>query len=113
MAIKALGGISPEWYTPGSDDDDNPTRFQVKPLTVEQFEQVVVYNENGVLTLPVPNYAKVLKYGVIGWENFAGDTGDVKFSIVNLSLIPTAVRTELAMHIMNLSLLRESEAKNF
>ena len=113
MAIKALSGITPEWYTPESEKgESNPTQFHVQPLSVEQFETVIAVDRRGRLIVPASNYATVLEFGVIGWRNFTDEKGDVAFSRANLSRIPTSVRMELATYITDLSLLREEEVKN-
>lgn len=107
MAIKPLQQLSREWYTPESEKDEaDPTQFELKPMTVEQFERVAELSEQG-MNIPPKNYAMVLRFGLVGWRNF-----DAKFTIANFSSIPLALRMELSTEIISRSVNSEDDIKN-
>ncbi len=111
MSIKALSGIAPEWFAPKQDDEENPTRFKIKPLSgIEHLE--VLSNCDGYL-LTGKGITAALKSGVVDWENFNDvDGNEIEFSFSKFGLIPALVVNELADRIMELSTLRDKERKN-
>lgn len=112
MAIKPLQGITPEWFTPKSEEDsENPTRFRIKPLNSEQLDYVMegaAMGQNGdVVDISARGKTYALRHGLLEWENF-----DCKFSHANFSKLPWPVRTEIAWKIVEISFMPEEAAKN-
>jgi len=109
-------GIEPEWYTPESEiNEDEPTRFKIKPLTGERLDQVMQGSTGGELTSNGKSYA--IAYGLVDWENFKVRTDndkviDKKFSLNDTNLIPYDVRRELAFKIADISNLTSDNEKN-
>lgn len=105
--MKAFVPVSPYWYTPEKETGDNPTRFMLKPLTQEQVEQVSDVTFDKGFHVPVRNYSRVLRFGVIDWENFEG-----KFSIEGLDKLPPSARFDLALELITKSFVGEEDLKN-
>ena len=114
MAIKALRGVSVEWYTPEDQrDDDSPTKFLLKPLTPPELEQVMEALPDGSIGIPISNYSRVLKLGLKDWENFTDDEDKpIKATFVNHYRIPQQYRIELGAQILALSHLSGEDAGN-
>lgn len=119
MAIRAADPITPFWYTPDSEKNkENPTRFHLKPLNgVEMFEvRSRIKMEDGQYVASADCARAVLRSGIVGWENFEGADGQVKFDVVdrarNLDHIPFKLVAELFSAIINRSTLSETERKN-
>lgn len=113
MAIRALSGVSEEWYTPKSEEgEDKPTRFKFRPMTPSQRESVmdVMGDDIGI---PVKNYAQVLKMCLVDWENFEDESGNqVKCTWTNHNKIPSNIRLELGAHIIISSMIDGEQEKN-
>lgn len=110
---KALKKLSSYWYTPEGEPEHNPTRFKIKPLNGEEQTEIMMLNtisgvgEDGkplIQTSPRA-IALAIKYGVIGWENFGDDEGDLEYSAINKKYIPFELRIELAGEIVTNSTL--------
>lgn len=116
MAITALNKVSPAWYTPECErEEEAPTKFKLRPLTPAERESVMdVMDAEGNLGIPPKNYGKVLRIGLLDWENFNDpETGKpMKASPVNHPRIPGDIRLELASEILIRSGLSEEEQKN-
>lgn len=99
--------VSPRWFTPTSQEDEEPpTRFRIRPLTSPEFTEV---GRN----LREPNLNMAIGFGLIGWENFLSknDT-QIVFKRSKFSKIPKKDYAEIANEIYYISSLTEEEAKN-
>jgi len=116
MAIKALSGFAPYWYTPKSQiKDPDPTRFKVHKLNGEQMGNVrpeLSFNALGDMDITGRGLTLTLIYGLDDWENFCDDQGPVKAVLENHCLIHVADRVELATEIIKASTLGEESRKN-
>ncbi len=117
MAIKAIGGLTSQWYTPEqTGDDDEKTAFEIKPLNglvaMEVFAEASS-DANDNLRISGKAMQKVLKHGLVNWRNL-NDEADrpVKFSIANLHRVPPFVLNEIATEIISISQLSGEEIKN-
>lgn len=113
MAMTALRKVAPSWYTPeGERGSDDPTRFKLRPMTPPELESVFEQTSAGI-GVPPKNYAMVLKSGITDYDSFMDENGKpLKCSPVNHSRIPSEVRFELAVEILNMSQLDEDESGN-
>lgn len=114
--IKALNPMEACWYTPESEkEESNPTRFKIKGLMGDQFAEVVpefVFTDTGALkNITGKGILLCLNYGLTDWENFANDSGNVKFSRGRTNLLPYAIMAELALEIIKASTPTEEEKK--
>jgi len=116
MAIKALSGFTPYWYTPKSEKDDpNPTRFKLCKLDGEQLGDLrpeIFLLSGGRVEMTGRGITMALLYGLVDWERFNDDKGPVRFDVSNFRLINNALRIELATELVNVSTLDEDKRKN-
>ncbi len=109
--IKPVKKIAPYWYTPVSEEgnEEDPTRFKIKPLTPEQMDEVMhgAKMDGESMSLSAIGVKRALRVSVIDWENF-----DCKFTSSNISKIPWEVRQDLVGEIINGSLMDEDDEKN-
>jgi hypothetical protein len=116
---KAQNPFAPEWYTPAEDQGkENPTRFKVRGLNGAEMGYVqpeMILDTSGPQAMLSGLTGKgldlTLKHGLLDWENFDNDSGALKFSPHNFSLIPLTLRTELALKIISMSFVSEEEKK--
>ncbi len=113
MAIKAIEGLTATWYTPADQDDNDPTRFKVRPLDGEQYGDVADYVAliNGEVRITSKGVSVCLKHALIDWDNFNTSDGPVGFSAHAQRLIPYSTRAELATHIFVTSGLTDEQKK--
>lgn len=117
MTIKALNPFEPVWYTPKSEaGQDNPTRFRLKGLDGAAMgyvaPELIVDDHGHVRNMTGKGIDLVLAYGLIDWENFSDDKGQVRFNRSRFGAIPYDLRSELASEVMILSQPSEDERKN-
>lgn len=113
MPLIATSGVAPEWYTlEGYEEDSKPPKFQLRPLTPPEREQVMDWYGTDFV-VPIRNWDRLLKMGVLGWENFTDEHGkDIPFEAQNFKRIPEPARMELAGRLMYLCRLQDEDAKN-
>ena len=116
MTIKAAEGVSEYWYTPESEqDEENPTRFKLKPFNEDQKVDVLTgisINENDDVMLNASAIRRSLKYGLVDWEHFEGSGGPIRFGRNNFRLIPWDIQVELAGELIRVSTISEADEKN-
>lgn len=112
MAIKALTGLVPEWFTPESErDSDDAARFKVKPLDTKEVVEIQNHRtENGIG--PEGLY-RAFELSVIDWEN-VNDRNDkpLKCNRTNFKAIPIEIVAEVGAHAITISFLNEDDEKN-
>lgn len=117
MPITAIDNLSPSWYTPECEkDEENPTRFNLRPLDGLEYMEViaeVTKLESGDFSISSRGMQKAIRSGVVGWENFLGSNGkDIKFSPHNINKIPPLILQELASEVIERSELGAEAEKN-
>lgn len=113
MAIKALTGLVPEWFTPevekGSDD---AARFKLKPLDSKQMVEIQGHrmNEGGIS--PEGLY-RTFEMALIDWEN-VNDVQDrpLKCTRTNIKAIPIEIIAECGAQAIANSFVSEEDEKN-
>ena len=114
MAIRALEGLVPTWFTPPGQDEGAPvTRFKLQPLDGEQYADVASYMsiKGGKLKLDGQGGRVCLQHGLVGWDNFEDSNGPIEFLPMNFRLIPFLVRTQIISEIIRLAELSDEEKK--
>lgn len=111
MAITAMTGLVPEWFTPAQPESDRPTRVKIRPLT--GLENLEVSAEIGGGR--IGDAQKIaLRFGVVDWENVDDERGNpLPFSLENLKLLPVNVLSEIAIRIIRGSKMDDEKAKNY
>jgi hypothetical protein len=117
--MRALNPFAPFWYTPAEDKDlpeGQRTRFKLRGLNGSEFghiapELIVDPELRMVSGVSGKGLDLALRYGLVDWENFCNDNGEVAFSVQNLVLIEHAARAELAMQIIAASYVKPAEKK--
>jgi len=117
MAIVASAPITDVEYIVEEDrEDENPTRFKLKPLDGQQYMGVMAegnIDDDGMMSFSESTMKKTLKYGLIGWDNFTdAESKAIKFSRLNFGRLPVGVLTELFSEIIRMSSLNEEDSKN-
>lgn len=116
IAAIALAQLSPTWYTPvGQSDDDEKTEFRLKPLDGDEYGELADHMrlENGVLRITAEGLRQGLRLGLVDWRNFTTTNGEtLEFSRVNFRFIPYNVRADLVSRIVEISQLSEDTEKN-
>lgn len=117
MAITALSGLAPYWYTPEEErGEPAAAQFKLKPLNGMQFIEVMHHGE----MLPdgerfVTDYSGLqllLKYGLLDWKNIDAENGDpLPFSRRNFEVLPAEILQEIGREIMRRSALAEADRK--
>ena len=104
--MKAASIVTATWYTPKSEEGkDAPTRFKLRGLTGIEFLEVSehVKLKKGKWSFNVEAQKISLKYGLVDWEKFTDENGDVAFSYdyeINLSRLPATIIRELSNEII-------------
>lgn len=110
MAITAMTGLVPEWFSPAQPECERMTRLLLKPLN--GIEHLSVQNE--LAAHRITDAQRIaLKTGIIDWENIDDESGQpVRFTRENIDLLPVGILAEVSMRIISISRLGESTAKN-
>jgi len=113
-----------EYILESERDSKSPTVFKLRSLSIREAVEIedIIGKSLNASGYPVGTFNyKVLKYGLVGWENLKDEKGkDVPFildatgkvSDDSLGVLPTEVRTELANAVWQGSNVSEEEAKN-
>lgn len=117
MATKALTGLKSEWFTPNDQkENDQPTRYKLKPLDGLQFYEVCNNGEFRGDDSFIPNQTGrllLLRYGMKEWENVLDHKDKpLKFNISRIRLIPTGHLSEIVNRILEISALGAADEKN-
>lgn len=111
MAMTAISGLEPEWYTPNQPDDGAPTEFLLKPLNGMEYAAVLVHS-NAAGGVSIQGVREAIRYGLIDWKNFNDADGKaVPFSQLNSSRINAVTLLELADKILEISELTGDQKK--
>lgn len=112
MAINALQGLAPEWYTlAGQADEAEPAMFEIRPLDGEKFTTLFLMMDRGrSLTGEAVSYA--LEHGLTGQaKGFNGERGPLPATPANHKYIPFSQRLELANRVFEVSVLSQDQKK--
>lgn len=113
MAIHALEGLAPQWYTPkGQPEGDEAAQFELCPLNGEQFTSLFCLMEDTGRRFTGEAVSYALRHGLTGeCKNFHGRNGALKATPDNQALIPFGVRMDLASQIYDISILSGTQKK--
>jgi hypothetical protein len=114
MAIKALTGLVPEWYTPANQEGESePARFNLKPLTSPQVAKLQSFFnlETGEISGSGLYESAILS--IIGWENVTDHEGKaLKCNSINAKKLPYEILIELGGVALSNSFLSDDDEKN-
>ena len=117
MALMALGGFVPDWFTPkqGGEDEDK-TSFKLKPLDGLELHSVMsdsFVGDDGNIRLNKRGRNEALSKGLVGWKNFKSDKNkNLKFSVTNFNRIAPTLIDLIVNEIIDRSQLTADEIKN-
>lgn len=116
MSLKALDGISPEWYalpTEDNDDDSEPAEFRIWPLTGPQLLEVNEYFNADSLSIGGPGLLLAFKYGVKDWRGIVDRNGEpLKFTKANIDKLPPVALARVGGRIIRMSTMSEEDLGN-
>jgi hypothetical protein len=114
MAIKALTGLVPEWYTPSSEKEaDNPARFKLKPLDSMQVVEIQNYHDEVKGAVKAEGLYRAFELSLVDWENvFDSQDRRLKPTRNNIKAIPVEIIAECGAHAITMSYLTEDDEKN-
>lgn len=114
MAIKAHSGMTPEWYTPDSQEGmDDATRFRVVGLTGAELLELNQYMDSTTGAVQGPGLVQACRVGLKGWENVVDEEGrNVTFNRIAIARLPAEIIAEVGAKIISLSVLDDEETKN-
>lgn len=110
MAIRALKGLVPEWYTPESEaEETSPAQFKLQPLNGMQYLEVMsngVVTPDGMFRANHSGRELLLKFGLKDWKNVEDHDGaPLQFTPANFDYLPPEILTELGNKILTDSTL--------
>lgn len=113
MAIQALTGMVPEWYTLADEkESSDAARFKVKPLDTKEIVELQKFHkdEGGI---EAEGLYRAFEISVNDWENINGRDGKpLKCTRSNFKTIPIQVIAEVGAHAIAISFLPEEDEKN-
>lgn len=122
MSIRAVKGVTPEWYTPASEmvegDDgaliapEGAARFQLRPLTQMQLHEVMpeVNFEREHITRR--GIEMCLRYGLTDWQGVEDDDGAaLPCTFENAQRLPYYLHQELASQMVLKANISEDDEK--
>lgn len=112
----ARTNLASSWYILENErDQENPTRFHVKPLTSLEFLELTAdsrTDDRGNVVLTGAALVRAVRVSLKAWENFYDQDGKaVRFSPHNIGVIPPDALAELAGYILDISAPGEPEKK--
>ena len=117
---KALQKLSPYWFELPTDEDEQKTRWYIKPLDGEELTDIMMnvsyagFDKKGkpMIQTNARSVALSLRYGVIGWENFRDEEGnEVEFSELNKKYIHWADRIALSKEVIGNATMNDALKK--
>lgn len=120
MSIRALVGITPEWWTPASEQKDvngepNPTpaAFHLHPLTGPQMLEVQEFFDFENQTIKGPGLLKACRLGLKDWRNIIDEEGnEIIFTRNALDKLPAEVLAAAGARIISNSVIDGQAEKN-
>jgi len=115
MAIVPTEKMAPAMYTPPDQEGNpDPTRFRLKPLDGMEYLEVMphIVVKDGFINYDGEGMVKLIRFGLVGWENFRDDGEEIPFSPFNVRRLTPLRLQGIAREIANRSQLTEDEAGN-
>lgn len=112
MAISLVKAkTAKSWYTlQGQEQEADPAKFEVRPLTPDQYTEVVSHVAQDNLGKALN---KAFALGVTNWSGVTDEEGKPKpCKHKFFSDIPSFVKQEVGGHVVSISELEEEEIKN-
>lgn len=113
--IRALEGLTPEWYEPAGQVGNDRTSFHIRPLDGAEFGEIadgVKFTDNGVAFIGHQARDRCLTLALLGWKGFTDSSGALPFTRANMRLIPHETRVSIVNRILAISTLDGEQEKN-
>ncbi len=113
MAIRAMTGLVPEWFTPEDEKEaSEPARFKIKPLDQKQLIEIQNHRRDDASISPDGLY-RSFELSVVDWEN-VNDQNDkpLKCTRNNFKHIPIEIIAEVGAQAISVSFINEDDEKN-
>jgi len=113
MAITALTGLVPEWYTPEDEkESDDAARFKLRPLDSKQMVEIQGYASE-TKGIAAEGLYRAFELSILDWENVNDGNGKaLKCTRNNIKNIPVEIIAECGAQAISVSFLSEDEEKN-
>lgn len=116
MAVYRTTGVTPEWWTPESEDEEQePVQVFIQPLTPPQLSQIMP-DVSFERDWPCGPNALVmaLRWGLKDWQAVYDEHGQaLQCNVKNAcNVLPAALQQEIATRIIRNSMVTEDDRKN-
>ena len=120
MSVRALVGITPEWWTPPSETtpDDNgdlperPAAFHLHPLTGPQMLEVQEFFDLENRTIKPPGLLRACRFGLRDWRNVLDENDKEMEFDVSLKTLPAEWIANAGAQIIANSVIDGDAEKN-
>ncbi len=111
--MKALTGLTPEWFRPSQLEEGDEAEFEVSPITQRRVAEVQNHYDMKAGEMRPTGYYLAFELGCTNWKGVTDAEGnDLKFSIRNLVKVPAKIAFEVGAQVINVSTLAEDDRKN-
>ena len=118
MSIRAIKGITPEWYVPASEQDDvgnvrdGAAQFKLQPLTQMQLHEILPEIDFDSGHTSRRGIEMCLRYALLDWQGVEdADGAPLECSYDHAQTLPYYLHQELASQIIVLSMMSEEDRK--
>ena len=121
MTLRALVGITPEWWTPESEKKPNdagevdakPAAFHLYPLTGPQMLEVQEHFDMVNTTVKGPGLLLACRFGLKGWRNVVNENDEeLPFNRLSVDKLPAEILAVVGAKIIANSVLDGDAEKN-
>lgn len=121
MSVRALVGISPEWWTPESEKEPDangdlpefPAAFYLHPLTGPQMLEVQEFFDFENKTIRGPGLLRACRFGLQDWRNIVDENDkEIKFTRMSLDKLPAEILAGAGAQIIANSVIDGETEKN-
>lgn len=114
MAIATLKGLTPEWWTPEDErEQDEPASFHIAPLSGPQMLEVQEHFDLPNQTIKGPGLLMACRIGLRGWKNIVDDEGKaLTFTRSAIDRLPADTIAIIGAQVIANSVVDEDTEKN-
>jgi len=114
MTIKALTGLTPEWYTPEDQKEETtPARFLLRPLKSPEVAKLQESFDGETGGISGNGLFTAAQLGIQDWEGVEDHEGKpLKYTKRNVDALPYALILELGGSVIASSFMTDEDEKN-
>jgi len=116
MAVYQAKGVTPQWWTPDSErDEDEPLQLLIAPLTPSQVHHVMVdVSFSRDWPCGPKAVSAVLRWAVRDWSGAYDASGNpVAYDADTAAdMLPASLQQEIATHAVTTAMMTETDRKN-